>query len=114
MGRGVSKVGGGGGSAKAKTPKTQSVAEDLQVGDVISPGSENWTIHMPNGDKVSGNVNNYITVDAIKIGAKTVSVTGHYDLSGNFPVGSDAHNAAKNKLIKVTKSAKKGTVFKLK
>lgn len=114
-GKNISIVGGGGGvQAPKKTTISEHTAENLKTGDIISPNSdEKWSITI-NNEVVRGEVNDYITVDSVKVSGKTVKITGHYDQSGYFPVGSKEYEAGKKRITKVTKVVKKDASFKVK
>ena len=119
MGRGASKASGsskGGGDLGNATKKptiTEVKADSLKAGDVISSSDEKWSISI-NNETVRGPVNTYITVDDVKVSGKTVKISGHYDHSGFFPVGSKQYEEGKKRVTKVTKVAKKDTSFKVK
>lgn len=106
MGRGASGLSG----TSSNANRTSDIAENLKPGDVINPGNDNWTYHI-NNETVRGHVNDYVTIDSVKVGPKTVIITGHEDMSGFYEVGSKAYEEAKKRFITVTKSVKKGTSF---
>lgn len=106
MGRGASEISGTSNNAN----RTSDTAENLKPGDVINPGNDNWTYHI-NNETIRGHVNDYVIIDFVKVGSKTVIITGHKDMSGFHTVGSKAYEEAKERFTTVTKSVKKGTSF---
>lgn len=110
----ISVVGGGGGvQAPKKTTISEHIAENIKAGDIISPNDEKWSITI-NNEVVRGQVNDYITVDNVKVSGKTVKITGHYDQSGYFPIGSKEYEEGKKRITKVSKVVKKDVSFKVK